>query len=760
MPLPPMDNAALKASSGLLSRSPSTETERLGLLYGLVPRSVAISIAISGLTVLALWERADHATLLAWLAAATLVSGARGVLYLFFRRTATAASSTTLWENLFTAGAGLMGIVWAVLVLVGPLPMAYSIFVVFVVGGMAMGAAGILGASQKAFLCFVIPMLVAQIGELFRIGGNVFALMGAIFSFGLFSAYSEFRRALLLALEARMNIELLHREQRLIFDTATVGIMFIRDRIIRDRIIVDCNQRMADIVGFVRDELIGSSTRVFFPGDQSWKDFGNRAYNALGEGKTLRDELVLRKKNGDLITCEISLSSLVPLHPEQGIITTVNDISAKKHAEHDLRKALQEQYAIFDNAVVGIAYLHGTKIENCNSRFARIFGYRREEMIGSSASALHLSQESWEQRAKSTYEAISKGDAHVYDEEYGKKDGSRFWCRVYCRAIDPVHPESAVFVFTDITEQKRAEQELLSSRDRLDLVIKASQGGIWDWDIANSVTFYSARFKEILGYPADVDFSTLFHILDRLHPEDRERMLAAEELHLHKRAPFDHEYRLQRADGSYVWVQGRGQAVWDESGQPVRFVGSIIDITEHKRQEEQIHQLAQHDPLTGLSNRRMLGDRLHQALGHARRNKEKLAVMLLDLDGFKTINDTYGHKAGDAVLIDIAHRLLSCIRSTDTVARYGGDEFVIVLEGQHTTEDSASLAEKILKLLREPVVIADGRFNVGASIGIAVFPTDADDAEGLLKMADNAMYRAKQAGQNSYLFCAAENSPA
>ena len=753
MPFLPMDNAALKASSGLLSRSPSTDTERLGLLYGLVPRSVAISIAISGLTVLALWDQADHAALLAWLAAATLVSSARGALYVFFRRAATAASKTAFWENLFTAGAGLMGIVWAALVLIGPVSMAYNIFMVFVVGGMAMGAAGILGASQKAFLCFVIPMLVAQIGELFWIGGNVFALMGAIFSFGLFSAYSEFRRALLLALDARMNIEQLHREQRLIFDTATVGILFIRDRKI-----VDCNQRMADIVGFVRDELIGSSTRTFYPSDQNWKDFGNRAYAALGEGKTFRDELVLRKKTGDLITCDVSLNSLVPSRPEQGIITTANDISARKRAEHDLRKALQEQYAIFDNAVVGIAYLHGTKIENCNSRFGKIFGYRREEMIGGSTRVFHLSQESWEQRAKSTYEAISKGDAHVFDDEFVKKDGSRFWCRVYCRAIDPVHPESAVFVFTDITEQKRAEQELLASRDRLDLVIKASQGGIWDWDIASNATFYSARFKEILGYPADADFSTLFHLLDRLHPEERERMLAAQELHLRKREPFDHEYRMRRADGSYVWVQGRGQAVWDESGQPVRFVGSIIDITEHKQQEEQIHRLAQHDPLTGLPNRRMLGDRLHQALGHARRNKDKLAVMLLDLDGFKMINDTFGHKTGDAVLIDVAHRLRACIRSTDTVARYGGDEFVFVLEGQHTREDSAKLAEKILKMLHQPVVIADGRFSVGASIGIAIYPTDADDAEGLLKMADNAMYRAKQAGHNSYLFCTAESS--
>jgi PAS domain S-box-containing protein len=385
------DNAVLKASSGHLSRSGSTETERLGLLYGLVPRSVAISIAISGLTALALWEQADHATLLAWLAAATLVSGARGALYVFFRRAAIAASKTAVWENLFTAGAGLMGIVWTALVLIGPLSMTYRIFVVFVVGGMAMGAAGILGASKKAFLCFVIPMLVAQIGELFWIGGNVFALMGAIFSFGLFSAYSEFRRALLLALEAWMNMEQLHGEQRLIFDTATVGILFIRDRKI-----VDCNQRMADIVGFVRDELIGSSTRAFYPSEQSWNDFGKRAYDALGEGKTFRDELVIRKKTGDQITCDVSSNSLVPSQPEQGIITTVNDISAKKHAEHDLRKALQEQYAIFDNAVVGIAYLHGKKIENCNSRFARIFGYQREEVIGGSARVLHLSQESWE----------------------------------------------------------------------------------------------------------------------------------------------------------------------------------------------------------------------------------------------------------------------------------------------------------------------------------------------------------------------------
>ena len=445
----------------------------------------------------------------------------------------------------------------------------------------------------------------------------------------------------------------------------------------------------------------------------------------------------------------------MPNHPELGWITTVHETTARRQAERDLQKALQEQLAIFDNAVVGIVYQRNRKIENCNSRFAALWGYTRDEIIGQSTRVFYISQEKWERRGALALEAVSNGEAYVFEEEFIRKDGGHVWCRVYGRAIDPVHPDTCVYVYTDITEQKRAEQELRAGREQLDLVIRAEQGGIWDWDIVNDTNHFSSRYREILGYHSDADAGELFLTGDRVHPEDRERIRAAQDHHLNERLPFDHEFRLRGADGSYVWVRGRGQAVWDQNGKPIRFVGSIIEISDRKQAEEQMRALAQQDSLTGLPNRRLLDDRLQQALAHAQRDKKKLAVLLLDLDGFKEINDDHGHETGDAVLVTTAHRLKECFRATDTVARFGGDEFVAVLEGQNSMEDSTPVAEKILSLLREPIRVGDRQFKLTASIGIAIYPSDSENAETLLRLADQAMYESKASGGDTFRFYSA-----
>ena len=187
-----------------------------------------------------------------------------------------------------------------------------------------------------------------------------------------------------------------------------------------------------------------------------------------------------------------------------------------------------------------------------------------------------------------------------------------------------------------------------------------------------------------------------------------------------------------------------------------RFLGrraSNRDITDRKSVEEQVQQLAYFDTLTGLPNRRMLFDRLDRALSQAKRFARSLAIMFLDLDHFKQINDTLGHDAGDELLKEVAMRLETCVRSGDTVARQGGDEFIIVLAEIAEPADAARVAEKIVKALAEPVCVADRMLQVTTSIGIAVYPINgADDVRELLKKADKAMYTAKAAGRNGYRF--------
>jgi diguanylate cyclase (GGDEF)-like protein len=211
------------------------------------------------------------------------------------------------------------------------------------------------------------------------------------------------------------------------------------------------------------------------------------------------------------------------------------------------------------------------------------------------------------------------------------------------------------------------------------------------------------------------------------------------------------ELLVRRRDGAVFWCDVRGRAI-----DPDRIEeGSIfvyIDISARKERESRIQHLADHDALTGLLNRRLLEDRLAQALTLARRNEAMVAVMLIDLDGFKAVNDQFGHLTGDYVLRTVARRLKDCVRESDTIARLGGDEFVVLLAGQRSAEDSTVVAEKILGALAEPVAAGGRRFEIGASIGISIFPRDGANAEQLLKHADAAMYRVKEAGKNRYQF--------
>jgi len=210
------------------------------------------------------------------------------------------------------------------------------------------------------------------------------------------------------------------------------------------------------------------------------------------------------------------------------------------------------------------------------------------------------------------------------------------------------------------------------------------------------------------------------------------------------------EVRFRRCDGTVIWVRNTARAVHDADGRVLYHEGSLEDITERKRAEETIKHLAYHDDLTGLPNRRLFNDRLTLALAHAQRSQQKLAVMLLDLDHFKEVNDTLGHSVGDQLLQVVSKRLASLLRKGDTVARMGGDEFMLLLPEIAGGEGAAEVAQKILEAFREPFILDDHEIHVTTSIGIALYPEDGEDGDTLMKNADIAMYRAKDGGRDSY----------
>lgn len=300
--------------------------------------------------------------------------------------------------------------------------------------------------------------------------------------------------------------------------------------------------------------------------------------------------------------------------------------------------------------------------------------------------------------------------------------------------------------------EHRIAETLRESEERYALAAQGANDGLWDWNIVSGKLYCSPRWKAIAGLegrPLRGDIDDWFA---RVHPEDLPALKAALDAHFSgARAHIEHEYRMLHAGGAHCWVLCRGVAVFDKGGRPIRAAGSQTDITTRKRGEEELRRNALHDALTGLPNRALLIDRLEQAIERSRRDGASgFAVLFLDLDGFKTINDSLGHLAGDELLIRTAERLRHCLRATDTVARLGGDEFAVVLSDVAGAAPAVEMAERLQASLRAPLELDGHRVVVTTSIGITLSSPRYQRADDYLRDADTAMYRAKHQGRGRH----------
>jgi diguanylate cyclase (GGDEF)-like protein/PAS domain S-box-containing protein len=302
---------------------------------------------------------------------------------------------------------------------------------------------------------------------------------------------------------------------------------------------------------------------------------------------------------------------------------------------------------------------------------------------------------------------------------------------------------------TDITELKAKEHELSEALGEQRLIFDAVSEGL---ALVRDAVIQkcNAKFAEMLGYtPAELAGKpTLTFFAD---PAEWDYIGRQSSAAMAQARVYESELLVRRKDGSAFWCELRGRAI-DPAAVDEGSIWVLFDISARKEREQRIQHLADHDALTGLLNRRLLEDRLQQSITLARRNDALVAVMLIDLDGFKAVNDQFGHLMGDYALRTVARRLRECVRESDTVARLGGDEFVVLLSGQRVPEDSSLVAEKIIAGLSEPVAAGGRRFEIGASIGISIYPRDGTTPEALLKHADAAMYRVKEAGKNRYQY--------
>lgn len=298
--------------------------------------------------------------------------------------------------------------------------------------------------------------------------------------------------------------------------------------------------------------------------------------------------------------------------------------------------------------------------------------------------------------------------------------------------------------------RRRSVKALAQAEVRWKLALSASGAGVWDLNLAADRLQLSTQAQALLGIEAGDVAWTPESLHGRVHPDDIEAAAAAMRAHLRgDTADFMAEYRVRHPDGTSHWISERALVVGrGEPGVPKRVVGTVTDIDQRKLAEQEMRHLASHDPLTGLANRALFRDRLEQALLHARRDGNKLAVLYFDLDKFKPVNDTYGHGVGDQLLVQIARRVRASLRKSDTLARLGGDEFAVLLATSASEADAMKVAANILDLLNAPYTVDDIALRISGSVGVAVYPDCGGDAARLVDCADRAMYQAKQEGRN------------
>jgi len=434
----------------------------------------------------------------------------------------------------------------------------------------------------------------------------------------------------------------------------------------------------------------------------------------------------------------------------------VHDISDSKNAEALLRESEQRFRLLYEHAPIGIGHIDlDGKWIYVNRAFAAIAGYTPEELVG--RDNLEVAPPDERERSRQFTEQLLAGAIEIQrDRRLLRKDGSTRWIRLTAKMLrdENGQPLYGIILFFDITDAMHAEEALRRSEERFRTTFEHAPLGIAECAPDGRFVAANTTMLAMLGYTMD-ELETLSN-QDITHPADQETAIHNfHKLLTGEQAVTVAEQRYLRKDRSQFWVNVTCSL--RSSGDGPRLLEIVEDVTGRKKAEEALrgaveysYHLASHDTLTGLANRASFNERLKDALKYAQRDGHLVAVHMLDLDRFKSINDTLGHHAGDLLLKEVARRLRSHIRETDLAARLGGDEFVIVQT--HLAEAGAAevLADKIVVELSLPYQLDGQEVYSGTSIGIAVYPNDAHEPGQLLKLADLALYEAKNQGRLNY----------
>ncbi len=549
---------------------------------------------------------------------------------------------------------------------------------------------------------------------------------------------------------------------RLALDNSADMILLIDRKTMR---YVDVNQAACRLLGYSREELLKMDPQDLLPESQAEiaqahdelianpsSPSGMRSYFRCKDGSTIPFESVrhVLRSGGNYIIAAICRDIRERLAAEEAQQQQVALIAQSAEKDRLLR-------LFYDLPFVGLAVTSPTSKRwlQVNDRMCEMLGYSREEMMDLAWTEITHPDDIAANLALFKRLAAGEFDAFQFDKRFLRKDGGIVDTTMECKCVrrGDGSLETVIIMVQDITERKRSEAALRNSAEQLRVFTDNVPAMTVSYDENLRCRFVNRRYSDFFGFGAT---EIVGKHLREVVGEDAYSAIKDHFAQVLRGHPVTYHRTHKRPNGESRYLE---ITVLPHIGDHGKFLGCFAvaaDITEHKQTEERIQRIAHHDSLTGLPNRLLFNDQLNQAISLAKRGSRQFALLYLDLDKFKPVNDTLGHTAGDDLLKGVAARIRQQVRESDIVARVGGDEFTVILLDIARREDAETAAKKILAALATPFQLGSQQqsVDVGTSIGIAVYPADARDADALVKAADAAMYSAKQAG-NSFRFCAA-----
>jgi diguanylate cyclase (GGDEF)-like protein/PAS domain S-box-containing protein len=430
---------------------------------------------------------------------------------------------------------------------------------------------------------------------------------------------------------------------------------------------------------------------------------------------------------------------------------TLNDIlhSGRRtsgRSRREISDLAMTRQTMLEHSSEAILLSRSMRILHSNRRFATMLHDGHAPLPGSRLQTWFAQREDWKVHARAASRSFRRGATYREPVRLRRRDGSVFWAEVSGQMVNPgAHPLQVVWVVRDITERMNAAAREAIACTQLQALIGQSADWYWQTD-AQHVLMQVSGHAGLPDDPLKCNVGRPWWQFQRPGGGS-----PAEQATVRRSFESAQGFRnllveVPAGDRPPLWLNICGTPRFNEHGSFLGHHGTATDVTDQLRGSERIHHLAYHDPLTGLPNRRLLTDRLTQAIARAQRYRERVGVILIDLDNFKRINDMGGHAAGDQVLLETADRLRSCLRTCDTAARLGGDSFVVLLSELDLPSDADHVAAKIHHAMHQPLQLPAPRVPLSTSIGIAIFPEDAIAADSLLEVADTRMYRAKRRG--------------